>query len=459
MCPPPPWSTYHPGVHVPPHAHALPQPSASTSRMGMGVQSEWAHLHKQSPSDFLHTLVAELRAFPCASAFARPSPDDVFKSHLHMLNASPRQQPTPSSMQAPAPPIPMLYLHDKTFWLPFSPPYFALTTSANTARAPLPHRFFYWDPLPLVFNGLPCPLCAHPLSNGGRIKSGPIKVYDLENPYWIIGSEYVCTFTGCPGRSEPGNRDQHPKRFASTDTAILKYLPAPLRAELPAVLLSGHHGFDRGSGEDVWNGDIGGVSSVVWKLVQACLAKNMAKEDILDTLKHMQLPVSVDPDNSEMHEADEQQRHHELDELSESHRSQTLSQSRPPDRPTSTSTVSMELGTVNGTDHRMDRRHEEQTSSTPSNTQQSVAVESVRGLAFLSTYLRCILTSNLYPTAAQSRRLTDAYGIERPLNRRHTSNRLTPSPATTRTDISLRPYATRPWSRAFSTNARFIRLH
>ncbi|KAK6987974.1 hypothetical protein R3P38DRAFT_2781476 [Favolaschia claudopus] len=48
--------------------------------------------------------------------------------------------------------IPSLYHTDSTFWLPSSPPYFALITSTST-RTPTSHRFFYWDPLLLISNG------------------------------------------------------------------------------------------------------------------------------------------------------------------------------------------------------------------------------------------------------------------------------------------------------------------
>ncbi|KAJ3915120.1 hypothetical protein F5877DRAFT_70148 [Lentinula edodes] len=137
----------------------------------------------------------------------------------------------------------------KTFWLPTSPAYFSLTASAST-RTLSDHRFFYWDPQPLLFNGISCPSCSSLLHNEGRIKRGPLKIYDVERPFYIIGAEYVCKNEG--------------KSFASTDPSILRALPAKLRDELPVRLV---HVNDVGSDENIWCWKPAGVSKTSWNLV------------------------------------------------------------------------------------------------------------------------------------------------------------------------------------------------
>ncbi|KAJ6596052.1 hypothetical protein B0H10DRAFT_769357, partial [Mycena sp. CBHHK59/15] len=217
------------------------------------------------PNDFLLVLLASLEA-PNPVSLTGPSVEEAFKSHLGSL------APT-SASQSHSQPIPSLYSILKTFWLPSSPSYFALTASASTARTPSEHRFLYWDPQPLVFNGIACPSCTAPLANRGRIRSGPIKVHDLDGPFFVIGCEYVCASAACGDR-----------RFASTDAAIHHALPHALQREFPARLVHG----DAGSGADVWNWQARGVSRAMWNLVSGGLRTGLGKEVILQLVRNIQ---------------------------------------------------------------------------------------------------------------------------------------------------------------------------
>ena len=68
--------------------------------------------------------------------------------------------------------------------------------------------------------------------NKGRITSGPVKIYDLEKPFFIIGCEYACKSPQCCSPTSPEGR-----KFASTDSSITRSLPTKLRDEFPAKLL------------------------------------------------------------------------------------------------------------------------------------------------------------------------------------------------------------------------------
>ncbi|KAI0775239.1 hypothetical protein BD413DRAFT_534202 [Trametes elegans] len=237
-------------------------------------QDDWADMARNRPDRFLHALVAALEA-PNPVSGAGPSVEEAFKSHLVSL--------APNSKNAPS--IPSLYSILKTFWLPSSPVYFSLTASASTARTPSEHRFLYWDPQPLVFNGICCPACAAPLTNRGRISSGPIKVYDLGKPFFVIGCEYVCTSPVCLGATA-----QQGRKFASTDASILRALPLKLKDEFPALLLQGNP--DLGSGPEIWSWHGMGVSTTLWNMVRASLRAGLRKEAILDIIRATQLGVS-----------------------------------------------------------------------------------------------------------------------------------------------------------------------
>ncbi|KAH9917016.1 uncharacterized protein B0H18DRAFT_1036207 [Fomitopsis serialis] len=236
-------------------------------------RDNWTELSRTRPDVFLSALVAALSA-PNPVSHAGPSVEDAFRSHLASL--APASKNTPS--------IPTLYSVLKTFWLPSSPVYFSLTASASTARTPSDHRFLYWDPQPLVFNGIACPACSTPLINRGRISSGPMKVHDLGKPFFIIGCEYVCNGQTCVQQTSPDGR-----KFASTDASILRSLPSKLQDEFPAYLLQGAP--DLGTGPEIWNWQGMGVSIALWNMVHACLRAGLRKEPIVDIIHAVQDPV------------------------------------------------------------------------------------------------------------------------------------------------------------------------
>ncbi|KAI0749348.1 hypothetical protein C8Q80DRAFT_1161512 [Daedaleopsis nitida] len=230
---------------------------------------DWGELSRSRPDKFLHALVSALEA-PNPPSAAGPSVEEAFKSHLVSL--------APNSKNAA---IPQLYSILKTFWLPSSPVYFSLTASASTARTPPEHRFLYWDPQPLVFNGIACPTCNGALTNRGRISSGPIKVYDLGKPFFVIACEYVCTSPACIATTGPQGR-----KFASTDASILRALPTKLKDEFPALLLQGNP--DLGTGPEIWNWHGMGVSTALWNMVRASLHARLQKDAILDIVRAIQ---------------------------------------------------------------------------------------------------------------------------------------------------------------------------
>ena len=228
--------------------------------------NDWAELSRTNPNAFLGHLLTALAA-PNPVSSAGPTVEEAFKSHLVSL------APNPQQMQ----PIPSLYSILKTFWLPSSPAYFSLTASASTARTPSEHRFLYWDPQPLVFNGIACPSCSTVLVNKGRISSGPVKIYDIERPFFIVGCEYVCRSPACVAATSAEGR-----KFASTDPSILRSLPVRLKDEFPARLLYGEG--DVGSGAAVWCWKAMGVSTGLWNLVTGGLSRGLRKEVVLSLI-------------------------------------------------------------------------------------------------------------------------------------------------------------------------------
>ncbi|KIJ62873.1 hypothetical protein HYDPIDRAFT_157013 [Hydnomerulius pinastri MD-312] len=252
-------------------------------------RDEWAELSRTKPDTFLQTLLAALAA-PNPLPSAGPTVEDAFKSHLSSLSPSSNQNKDAHS-------IPSLYSILKTFWLPSSPAYLSLIASGPNARTLSEHRYLYWDPLPLVFNGIACTTCSSPLSNRGRIRTGPIKVYDLEKPFFIIGCEYVCKSATCTASTTSEGR-----KFASTDASIMQALPARLKEEFPARLLQGDS--DMGSGMNVWNWHAMGVSKSLWNMVKGCLRVGMPKDAILHVIGAIQNPLK---DDREKHEEEEEE--------------------------------------------------------------------------------------------------------------------------------------------------------
>ncbi|TCD61922.1 hypothetical protein EIP91_007714 [Steccherinum ochraceum] len=266
------WPT---SISAPPMGVLNGRPPQIPFPLDPNLTQNWSDLSRTRPDVFLHALVASMSA-PNPISAAGPSVEEAFKNHLLSLASNGKNPPGTAS-------IPTLYSILKTFWLPSSPMYFSLTASASASRTPSEHRFLYWDPQPLVFNGISCPACNAPLINKGRIVSGPIKVYDLGKPFFVIGCEYVCESATClpPGSGSEG------RKFSSTDASILRSLPSGLRSEFPARLIEGQAGQspDLGSGPDVWGWRGMGVSNSLWNMVRASLRAGLQKDAILGVIR------------------------------------------------------------------------------------------------------------------------------------------------------------------------------
>ncbi|THG96200.1 hypothetical protein EW026_g5592 [Hermanssonia centrifuga] len=266
---------WHPSMSVPPMASLSRAPPPMAFPIDPSLDRDnWPDLSRHRPDAFLHALVTALSS-PHPVSTAGPSVEEAFKAHLVSL--------APNGKNA-SPAIPSLYSVLKTFWLPSSPAYFSLTASASTTRTPSEHRFLYWDPQPLVFNGIACPACSAPLVNQGRIVSGPIKIYDLGKPFFIIGCEYACRSQVCLPPGTPGDG----RKFASTDVSILRSLPPKLRDEFPARLIQNAGPTpDLGSAADVWSWRGMGISSALWNMVRACLRHGLQKDAVLNIVQNV----------------------------------------------------------------------------------------------------------------------------------------------------------------------------
>ncbi|CAK5268875.1 unnamed protein product [Mycena citricolor] len=249
------------------------RPIASHASLAAASNANWSELVRSHPEDFLQALIAALD--PPDPGSSTVSIEDAFKSHLGSL--------APPSSASPTNATPTLYSILRTFWLPTSPSYFSLTASASS-RMLSPHRFLYWDPQPLVFNGLACPTCAAALVNHGRIRSGPLAVHDLTGPFYIIGCSYVCASNHV---------------FASTDPSIRRVLPPALADEFPARL--GEQ--DVGVGADIWNWTSRGVSRELWNLVVSALRCGMKKSFILRMVRETRRGVKDTEEEEEQHDA------------------------------------------------------------------------------------------------------------------------------------------------------------
>ncbi|TFK50211.1 hypothetical protein OE88DRAFT_1661841 [Heliocybe sulcata] len=255
-------------------------------------QDNWLELARKKPEMLLHSLIAAL-ASPTPPSRLGVTAEEAFKIHLGSL-----QQNVKGSTS-----IPSFYSIMRTFWLPSSPAYFVLTAPALNSRPLFEHRFLYWDPQPLVFNGIACPHCSSPLENNGRIKSGPLKVYDLGQPFFIIGCEYVCKSAACVAATSAEGR-----KFASTDFSILRALPHFLIDEFPAQLW--HAQSDLGSGASIWNWQALGVSKALWNMARGCLIVGMQKDEILSVIRGILTGVpdsAFGRDKEEEEETDEQE--------------------------------------------------------------------------------------------------------------------------------------------------------
>lgn len=169
----------------------------------------------------------------------------------------------------------------KSFWLPSSSPYFASTAyeyaSIATPRVPPEFRFLYWDPEPLLPDGISCPHCASRLTNNGVISSGPIKIHDFDQPFFVIGCEYICRSNVCRRGASDG------RRYASTDLGILRALPAPLRNDFPAQLSPAPANLQ--NLHEWWNWEARGVSKPLWSMLRMASPTGIPFESILQLLR------------------------------------------------------------------------------------------------------------------------------------------------------------------------------
>lgn len=179
--------------------------------------------------------------------------------------------------------LPSLYHNMKSFWLPSCQTYFAMTVSQSTSPIRTSeYRFLFWDPQALVIGGIACPDCKLPLTNNGRIPTGPIKVYDMLQPFYIIGCEYACNSPACKVTVPEG------RKYASTDPSILRALPTRLREEFPAKLVHAGDSQDLGTGPQIWNWKAMGVSTAIWNLVSTGVKAGVKKELIMHLIQSMQ---------------------------------------------------------------------------------------------------------------------------------------------------------------------------
>lgn len=261
-----PRSVYAPGPLV---GNRAPSISISAGPSGAPVvplqaqspSNEWATLLRTDEEAFLHNLVISLGPI-APSSTAR----EAFATHLKALK--------------PNGGIPYLYSVVRTFWIPSSPAFFSLVSPSGTGRpVQTADRFFYWDPLPLIVMGLPCPGgCGGVLTNRGSIAHGVLAVHDLRGPYYIMGAEYVCSSAKCTAECGPDGRV-----LSSVDGSVTRALPPGLRREFPARLLNATH--DRGARADSWNWAVCGVSEGVWDLVRAALRVGNSPDAILELVR------------------------------------------------------------------------------------------------------------------------------------------------------------------------------
>jgi hypothetical protein len=246
-----------------------------------GSDAEWQTQARNDPNQFLSSLVESLTS-PNPNPKAGPSVEDMFKLHLSALAQVSKENKN----------LPTLYSIMKTFWLPASPSYFCLFAAENAKISN--YRFLYWDPLPITWTGIKCPSCQTALAHSGRIRTGPIKIYDFEKPFFIIGCEYNCPNQTCA------------RIFASTDYSILRSIPPLLRSEFPARLVDRE--VDVGPA-NVWDWRGRGVSTALWKVVKGCLDAGLDKDkisqNVLSIVQHSDVEDEEGEESTGDHTEDE----------------------------------------------------------------------------------------------------------------------------------------------------------
>ncbi|KZW03429.1 hypothetical protein EXIGLDRAFT_151588 [Exidia glandulosa HHB12029] len=217
--PPAPSQPHPPPAHPPPapasHSASL-HPPATTSQPAPAPSLPASLNPLLDPPTLLAALLDALNATQPASTPAHVS--SAFAVHLRELT---KPQPMPA--------IPAVYGHMRTFWLPTASSYF----TSLVRGGPPSVRFFFWDPLQLVWSGIRCPKCRtsslvhkglnkDPTATGDR----PRRVLDTQAPdgeFWLIGTRYACV--ACD------------ETWHSWDDRILRMLPPALVKDFPARMV------------------------------------------------------------------------------------------------------------------------------------------------------------------------------------------------------------------------------
>jgi len=162
--------------------------------------------------------------------------------------------------------LPPLYAKHQTFWFPSKSPFFSLLQKQVTPQCLFNPRFFLWDPEPLVFGGIPCPMCGQKLMRHGHVER-PHRCIDLYDTFWIIGYRYHCSSCLHPISKKAT------VTFNSWDTHIISNLPPHLAAEFP-VRLSFRSG----------------ISFAAFGFMRSCFQNGMGAKQFSDALRvqHLQ---------------------------------------------------------------------------------------------------------------------------------------------------------------------------
>ncbi len=156
--------------------------------------------------------------------------------------------------------LPPLYRNHQTFWFPRPTTWFRLSTPSLTPQALYDYRFFLWDPMALLGDGIPCPNegCGARLRRHDHVRY-PRRVVDLNTTFWIIGYRYRCPQCA---------RVQRQTHFRSWDPRILNALPPALADEFPAILSYRS-----------------GIASSLFHLMRACFHHGMGAHQFSTTIR------------------------------------------------------------------------------------------------------------------------------------------------------------------------------
>ncbi|KAF5370456.1 hypothetical protein D9615_009773 [Tricholomella constricta] len=160
--------------------------------------------------------------------------------------------------------LPPLYCDHQTFWFPQQATFFILKDDDISPQKFYDRRFFLWDPLALLVNGIQCPNegCTARLWRHSHIRR-PRRVVDLNGSFRMVGYRYQCPEC-CPPK---------PVIFQSWDPRIIARLPPDLAAEFPARLTYRS-----------------GISTDVLSLMRSCFQHGMGSKQFSNVIRvqHLQ---------------------------------------------------------------------------------------------------------------------------------------------------------------------------